>query len=153
MAANPLRAALVAIALGLAGCASAAKSGGAASGGPSGLGLGKTTPIEVCSAKGEQEYLARLRCADGSRPEVGHRSSVGLRDPFDSKPAQLDEGSFKRSMDPNRKLEAGERDPHIVDAFPLSCGGTKLTVYLDMYHCAAAAPREAPEGFLFSPEP
>jgi len=153
VAGNPQRATLLAIALALAGCASASKSGPAASGGPSGLGLAKTTPIEVCNTKGEQDYLARLRCADGNKPEVGHRSSIGMRDPFDSKPAQLDAGSFKKSMDPNRKLEAGERDPHIVDAFPLQCGATKLTLYLDMYHCAAAAPREAPEGFLFSPEP
>ena len=144
---------LAAIALALAGCASATKATGANQGGGTGLGLVKTAPIEVCNARGEQDYLARLRCGDGSKPDVGRRSSVGMRDPFDSKAAKIDADTFRKSMDPNRKLEPGERDPHLVDAFPVGCSATKLTVYLDMYHCSAAAPREAPEGLLFSPEP
>ncbi len=46
-----------------------------------------------------------------------------------------------------KPLPAGQADHHIVDAFRVVCGGTETTVYLDMYHCDAPPPRQAPAGF------
>jgi hypothetical protein len=117
-----------------------------------GLGFTKVTAVEVCMAKGEQAYLLRLRCADGSAPKVGKRGNVGVRQPAEPPPGGFDPDAFKNSMDANRKVEPGERDPHIVDRYPLSCPEGTYELFLDMYHCAQAGPREAPPGLLLGPE-
>jgi hypothetical protein len=49
-------------------------------------------------------------------------------------------------MDPERRLQPGEPDFHIVDAFEARCAGATYTLFVDMYHCPAATPPAA-DGF------
>jgi hypothetical protein len=77
-------------------------------------------PVRVGGPDGERAYIARLRCADGSKPKVGTRGSAGV-------------GAFGT----------------IVDIYPLDCGAAapgKVQLVMDMYH---AEHREdgAPAGF------
>ena len=65
-------------------------------------------PVRVGGPHGERAYIARLRCADGSRPRVGQRGSAGI-------------GAFGT----------------IVDVYPLDCGAVapgKVELVMDMYH-------------------
>jgi len=65
-------------------------------------------PVRVGGPSGEHAYIARLRCADGSRPQVGQRHNDGV-------------GAFGT----------------IVDVWPLDCGDAapgRFDLVMDMYH-------------------
>lgn len=63
-------------------------------------------PVRVSMPEGERAYLARLRCADGSRPTLMSRSSTGA-------------GPYG----------------NILDLYPVVCSGKEaVEVYMDMYH-------------------
>ena len=78
-------------------------------------------PVRVGGPEGERAYLGRLRCADGSQPQVGARREAGV-------------GAFGS----------------VVAAFPLNCGGQAATVIFDMYHEEHVETR-APAGFTLWP--
>jgi hypothetical protein len=81
-------------------------------------------PVRVGGPEGERAYIARLRCADGSRPEVGQRSNAGV-------------GAFGT----------------IVDVYPLDCGNAapgRFALVMDMYHDEHREDR-APAGFTLTP--
>jgi hypothetical protein len=48
-------------------------------------------------------------------------------------------------MDPERPLQPGEPDLHIVDAFEVRCPSATYAVFIDMYHCPAP-PQPSPDG-------
>ncbi|MES2987485.1 MAG: hypothetical protein V4808_06245 [Pseudomonadota bacterium] len=63
-------------------------------------------PVRVNMPGGERNYLARLRCADGSRPSFERAGSMGI-------------GPFG----------------NILDLYPVACTGKDaVDVYMDMYH-------------------
>ena len=81
-------------------------------------------PVRVGGPNGERAYIARLRCADGSRPRIGQRGSAGV-------------GAFGS----------------IVDIYPLDCGAAapgKVGLVMDMYHEEHREER-APAGFAIDP--
>ena len=87
------------------------------------LGTAKN-PVRVGGPQGERGYIARLRCADGSRPKVGQRGSAGV-------------GAFGT----------------IVDLYPLDCGTAapgRFELVMDMYHEEHKEQR-APAGFTIDP--
>jgi hypothetical protein len=87
------------------------------------LGTAKN-PVRVGGPEGERGYIARLRCADGTRPRVGQRGSAGV-------------GAFGS----------------IVDLYPLDCGAAapgKFGLVMDMYHEEHKEQR-APAGFTIDP--
>ena len=68
----------------------------------------EANPVRVGGPAGERAYIARLRCADGSKPKVGIRGSAGV-------------GAFGS----------------IVDIYPLDCGAAapgRVDLVMDMYH-------------------
>ena len=79
-------------------------------------------PVRADAAQGQREYLNRLRCADGSRPEYARSGNVG-------------EGVYG----------------YIVDLYEVDCGdaapGT-TQVYMDLYH-GGYVEQELVEGFYF----
>lgn len=80
-------------------------------------------PVRVGGPDGQRNYLARLQCADGSRPSVGAKSSAGV-------------GGFGS----------------VVDRFELSCRAAapaKAEVMMDMYH-AEHKENRAPAGFAIA---
>ena len=87
--------------------------------------LGSTAnPVRVGGPEGEQAYIARLRCADGSTPQVGARGAGGV-------------GAFGT----------------IVDLYPIDCGAAapgKVALALDMYHEEHREDRPPP-GFRIEP--
>ena len=77
-------------------------------------------PVRVGGPEGERGYMARLRCADGSRPKVGPRADGSV-------------GAFGS----------------IVSVYPLDCGAAlpgRTTLMLDQYHEEHREDR-APAGF------
>lgn len=81
-------------------------------------------PVRVGGPEGEQAYIARLRCGDGTAPRIGQRTSGGV-------------GAFGT----------------IVDAYPLDCGQAapgRITLIMDMYHSEHREDR-APPGFTLVP--
>jgi hypothetical protein len=81
-------------------------------------------PVRVGGPEGERAYIARLRCADGSRPKVGARSSAGV-------------GAFGS----------------LVARYSLDCGAAapgRFDLVLDMYHEEYREAR-APAGFTIDP--
>lgn len=81
-------------------------------------------PVRVGGPHGERAYIARLRCADGTRPKVGTRGSAGT-------------GAFGT----------------IVDIYPLDCGAAapgRFQLVMDMYHDEHDEDR-APAGFAIDP--
>ena len=81
-------------------------------------------PVRVGGPQGERAYIARLRCADGSRPKIGQRGSAGV-------------GAFGT----------------IVDVYPLDCGAAapgRFDLVMDMYHEEHKEQR-APAGFTIDP--
>ena len=65
-------------------------------------------PVRVGGPQGARAYIARLRCADGSRPQVGPRSSGGV-------------GAYGT----------------LTERYPLDCGGAapgRVTLAFDLYH-------------------
>jgi hypothetical protein len=104
--------------------------------------MSKERAVEVCLPPGEKAYMAALRCPDGARPQPRRLGSVGSR----NQPMDPDDPRILLQMDPERALQAGEPDLHIVDAIEARCPNATYTVFLDMYHCPAQAPLP-PEGF------
>ena len=81
-------------------------------------------PVRVGGPEGERAYIARLRCADGSRPLIGPRGPGGV-------------GAFGS----------------IVAVYPLDCGAAapgKVGLVIDMYHEEHREER-APAGFAIDP--
>ena len=81
-------------------------------------------PIRIGGPEGERAYLARLRCADGSRPRLGARGDGGI-------------GAFGS----------------IVSLYPLDCGAAapgRTSLMLDPYHEEHRENR-APPGFAIDP--
>jgi hypothetical protein len=122
--------------LAIAGCAHAP-----ALPSPPGFARSKEKAAEVCLPPGEQAYLTGLRCADGTVPVTKRMGSVGTR----LTPADPNDPRILLQMDPERPLQKGEPDLHIVDAFEARCGGATYTLFVDMYHCPAP-PQPAPDG-------
>ena len=74
-------------------------------------------PVRVGGPEGEQAYLARLRCADGSSPRIGSREDAGV-DSFGT----------------------------VARAYPLACGASGARIVFDIYHEEHVEDR-APPGF------
>lgn len=82
-------------------------------------------PVRVGGPEGESTYVARLRCADGSKPEIGQRTSAGV-------------GAYGT----------------VVDRFPVDCKTAapgKAEVVMDMYH-EEHVETHAPSGFTLASE-
>jgi hypothetical protein len=65
-------------------------------------------PVRVGGPEGARAYLARLRCADGSRPQVGARTTGGI-------------GAYGT----------------LTERYPLDCGAAapgRVTLAFDVYH-------------------
>ena len=110
-------------------------------------GRSKETAIEVCKPQGQRQYLARLVCPDRSHPAFERSGNVGPRHDFpaDVRPGEITKHTLAAIE--HTPLAAGEVDHHTVDRYEVRCGEHVTTLYLDMYHCDAPAPREAPAGF------
>ena len=81
-------------------------------------------PVRVGGPEGERAYLARLRCAGGTRPSVGQRRSGGI-------------GAYGT----------------VVDLFPIDCGSAapgRFDLVMDMYH-EEHRELSAPPGFGIDP--
>src|SRR3546814_19363930 len=46
-----------------------------------------------------------------------------------------------------KPLSEGEVDHHWIDAYEVVCESQTTTIYMDMYHCSADAPAQAPANF------
>lgn len=78
----------------------------------------KTNPVRCEDPKGERQYLNRLRCADGTRPEYSRIGSFGLG-PYDN----------------------------ILDGYRVKCEGRdEASIFMDMYHDGYVE-KEAAPGF------
>jgi hypothetical protein len=120
----------------IAGCAHAATAPS-----PPGFARSRELAAEVCLPPGEQAYLAGLRCPDGTTPVIKRMGSVGTR----LTPADPNDPRILLQMDPERPLQPGEPDLHIVDAFEARCSAATSTLFVDMYHCPAP-PQPPPDG-------
>jgi hypothetical protein len=78
-------------------------------------------PVRVGGPSGEQAYLSRLRCSDGSAPRLGGRTDRGV-------------GAFGT----------------VVAAYRLTCGAAAAELVMDMYHGEHVENR-APPGFSILP--
>ncbi len=81
-------------------------------------------PVRVGGPEGEQAYLARLRCGDGSAPRIGAPAAMGA-------------GAFGS----------------LVDGYALDCGSAapgRVTLVMDKYHEEHREDR-APAGFVILP--
>lgn len=97
---------------------------------------------------GQRAYLASLMCPSGQAPAFKRIGSMGPRvEPVgDAQSKQMLDQLLQR-----KALAAGEADHHTIDAYELSCGESKRTLYMDMYHCSQPAPKVAPAGFTLKP--
>jgi hypothetical protein len=80
-------------------------------------------PVRVGGPEGARAYIARLRCGDGSRPQVGPRST-GAVGPYGS----------------------------LTERYQVDCGGGapgRVSLAFDVYHAEHIETR-APAGFAFS---
>jgi hypothetical protein len=112
-----------------------------------GYGLSKAEAIEVCDPVGQRQYLARLLCPDSRHPEFARTGNVGPRQDIPEGASEEMLDAMMADMFKPRKLEPGEPDHHIVDAYEVACGEQVTVLYLDMYHCAQDRPDRAPAGF------
>ncbi len=86
----------------------------------------------MCLPRGEKAFLDQWRCPKGGEPRSIRRlGSIGSR----NTPVDPNDQRLLLQMDPERPLERGEPDFHIIDAFELRCEDLTYTVFLDMYHC------------------
>jgi hypothetical protein len=78
------------------------------------LATTKAAPAEVCGVGGENQLLARLTCADGSRAYKG-----------------------RGAVEPSRRgnVGSGGRCHTIIDLYAVPCPEKVYEVYLDMYQC------------------
>jgi hypothetical protein len=106
------------------------------------MGLTKERAIEVCLPPGENAFVSSLRCPGGEKPQPHRVGNVGTR----SQPVDPNDPRILLQMDPERRLQPGEPDLHIVDAIEARCRAATYTVFFDMYHCPAP-PQDPPEGF------
>lgn len=111
---------------------------------PAQWGLSKRRPIQVCRPRGEHDFMADLRCRDGTPVEPVRRAAQGAPegDARDGIPPQTETWLTERSR---------EADIHIVDAWTVRCGARTTRLYFDMYHCTTPAPWAAPSGFTRPP--
>jgi hypothetical protein len=75
-------------------------------------------PLRVGGPEGARAYIARLRCADGSRPQVGPRSGGGI-------------GAYGT----------------LTERYPIDCGGAapgRVALAFDFYHAEHVETRPAP---------
>ena len=107
-----------------------------------GFARSKERAAEVCLPPGAKAWLAGLRCRDGAAPETHRVGSVGNR----ITPVDPNDPRILLQMDPERPLQRGEPDLHIVDAFEARCAGATYTLFIDMYHCPAPQ-QPAADGF------
>jgi hypothetical protein len=126
------------------GCAPVAKDVPFLSPGP---GTSKEQAIEVCEPAGERAYLAQLRCPDGRSPSFARVGSFGMR--YHAPPGAPAISLMDSLNDPQRRLQPGEIDQHIIDGYRVVCGRDAYLVFLDMYHCGDLPPVIAPPGFSF----
>ncbi|MCA1826086.1 MAG: hypothetical protein ABR567_22640 [Myxococcales bacterium] len=98
---------------------------------PQRSGLTKENAVEVCLPPGEKAFLDQWRCPGGSKPQHHRLGSIGTR----MQPVDPNDPRILLQMDPERPLERGEPDFHIVDAVEMRCAGATYTVFIDMYHC------------------
>jgi hypothetical protein len=110
----------------------------------SNIGLSRETAIEVCEPAGEQAYLARMRCSDGTVPSYQRSGSVGSRNTYDTK---AKEELARQQMLEGRPVAPGESDYHTVDLYEVTCSDKKYEIFLDMYHCGQPETKAAPAGF------
>src|SRR5437879_2925249 len=96
----------------LAACAHAA-----AAPGPPGFARSRERASEVCLVAGARIWLGGMRCLDGAAPQTRRIGSVGSR----TTPADPNDPRILLQMDPERRLQPGEPDFHIVDAFEARC--------------------------------
>lgn len=80
-------------------------------------------PVKADMPAGQREYLARLKCPDGQRPEFHRGGSVGI-------------GPYGR----------------MIDVYVVKCSSFEANIYMDMYHPGYREHR-APEGFTIDPPP
>lgn len=135
----------LAVSLALAGCASPTKPADPQT--TAAFGESKSAAIEVCKPSGQRAYLARLVCADGTRPTFSRIGSFGSRVEPPENMTKEQSNAVLEAMMTGRALKAGEADHHVVDGYEVSCGAVKRTIYMDMYHCQSAPPERAPAGF------
>jgi hypothetical protein len=124
--------------LAVAGCAHARPAAPP----PKGFARSRDRAAEVCLPPGVKAWLAGLRCTDGSELHTRSVGPVGSRlDPVDPNDPRI-----LLQMDPERPLQPGEPDLHIVEAWEARCSGATYTLFIDMYHCPS---REQPpaDGF------
>jgi hypothetical protein len=122
--------------LAAAACAHAAPAG------PPGFARSKDRAAEVCLPPGEKAWLTGLRCPGGEPAQVKRMGAAGSR----NEPMDPNDPRILLQMDPERPLQPGEPDLHIVDAFEARCPGAVYTLFVDMYHCPAP-PQPPPDGF------
>jgi len=123
--------------LALAGCA---HSRGAPA--PAGFARSRERAAEVCLPPGVKAWLSSLRCADGNPPKTNRVGPVGTR----QTPDDPNDPRALLQMDPERPVQPGEPDLHIVDAFEARCDSATYTLFVDMYHCPAP-PQPPADGF------
>ena len=123
--------------LAIAACAHAATVPG-----PPGFARSKERAAQVCLPPGEKAWLGGLRCGDGMPPQTRRLGPVGTR----MDPADPNDPRILLQMDPERPLQPGEPDLHIVDAWEARCGSATYTLFVDMYHCPSP-PQPAADGF------
>ena len=112
-----------------------------------GPGLSKETAIDVCTPRGEYEYLDRLRCADGQPALYERQGSVGFR--TEPKTPE-DEKAVGDQMGNANPVPAGQKDFHMLDGYDVRCTVQKITIYMDMYHCPEPATFPVPTGFTLA---
>jgi hypothetical protein len=126
-----------AAALLLIGCAHAAAA-------PEGFALAKDRAVEVCLHLGEKQWLDRLRCADGERPQIEVMGSVGPR----TTPLDPNDPRLLLQLDAELPIAPGQPDLHMVQAVHARCGSKEYTLYIDMYHCPGTD-QPPPDHFKF----
>lgn len=119
------------------------------------LGESKASAIEVCRPEGQRAYLSRLVCGDGASPHYRRVGSFGNRTELPNNANTLSKEEQNALLDSilgRTPRQAGEPDYHIVDVYEVACGSERRSLYMDMYHCDAQPPGEAPPGFTMRPE-
>jgi hypothetical protein len=110
---------------------------------PSGLGLAKQTPVEVCGPSGARDYLDRLRCPDGSAVRSQRTGSMGVRSDPSTK---ADEEAMRGQFMSSGPIPSGQKDFHLIDGFSAACAEQKIFLYLDVYHCPDPKNQGPPPG-------
>jgi hypothetical protein len=88
------------------------------------LAAAPDSPVEVCTAQAQYEYLARLRCEDGSLPFASTDEVRKARD-----------GS----------VGVGGRCGNVIDRYTVECPEESYVIHLDLYMCARAEVPKPPE--------